>query len=875
MLPIPPNAFVGREADCAAVIELLDGSNRLLTLWGPGGVGKTRLALEVARQIAPVRPTLFVDLEAVRGAEAIAAAVAGALGISLAGVGDPEIADDKIGYALDALEGPVLLLDNFDAHVALADVTVGAWLPRALDARVLVTSRQRLRLEGEVTFEVPALKDAAAALFIERVRALSPGYEVPPEQQDILQGLLAALDGLPLAIELAAARFDVLGLKGLADRLAKSSDVLRSRSAGVGERQSTLTDTIAWSWDLLDDEEKAALQRCAVFEGGFGLPAAEAVVGVEAIDALEALRDRSLLRVSSAGGHVRFSMLGCIRAFALERLEESGGEAAARSAHAAYYGAAGRSWAEAYERRGDPDSLVSLGAERENLMEVINGSDRTAAVDAAVALEALVCARGPLRVYLERVDALVARVEANDEAAIDARKVAALYRARGNARQLRGGGDAALADYQRAIELADSAGDHDLGAAVRVDRGVAHHTRRALDEARADYEAARALVTNDPRMDGRISGNLGAIEHDRRRLDAAAAHYETALRRVREAGDRRLEGIFRNNLALLEQERGRMGQARVHFDRALELLREVRDLRFEAITNSNLGSLLHETGDLVEAERCHRRAQEILRQVGERRSEGLALARLGAALASFGHLDDARRTLDDARTILDDIGDELSQAFVQLNLGYVDLAEHIRRWAAKDELGSQAALTSLRARIRLVEAAGPGGSASLADLSDDICTSVRILKAALAAIDESVEEGHQLGERSFAADALIVGPQCAWFRAPQGNFHDFRRRQAPRRMLWRLIEQQQACPGQGLPIDALIAAGWPGERIKQSAAENRAWVTLATLRKLGLKPFLDKDEDGYRLDPSLDVQHSPLTFKEVLEIDRPGERGDP
>jgi hypothetical protein len=149
------------------------------------------------------------------------------------------------------------------------------------------------------------------------------------------------------------------------------------------------------------------------------------------------------------------------------------------------------------------------------------------------------------------------------------------------------------------------------------------------------------------------------------------------------------------------------------------------------------------------------------------------------------------------------------------------------------------------------------------ELSDDICTALRILEKAVHAIDESVPEGESATQDQFSADALVVGPQCTWYQTPQHKRYDFRRRAAPKRILDRLVQQHLDSPGKRLEVYELIEAGWPDERIQSEAAENRLWVTLATLRKLGLREYIDKDEKGYCLDPSLQIERSKINWKQI------------
>jgi predicted ATPase len=317
-LPVQPTALVGREAELSDVLELLSGS-RLLTLTGAGGSGKTRLALQAAAELVDD----YRD---------------GVWWVSLAALRDPALVEPTIGQTVGAKDGladhlrgkqMLLLLDNFEQLVPAGRVVV-ALLSEAPDVRVLVTSRERLGLSAEQEYPVPTLVPAeAVALFTARARQLKPAFE--PDEQ--VEAICSRLDGLPLALELAAARVKVLTPEQIFERLRSSLELLTGGARDAPERQQTLRATIAWSYGLLDDREKQLFARLAVFAGSFDLEAAEAVCDVE-LETLAALVDKSLLRQTDEG---RFFMLETIREFAAVALDESGDAHELRERHAEYF----------------------------------------------------------------------------------------------------------------------------------------------------------------------------------------------------------------------------------------------------------------------------------------------------------------------------------------------------------------------------------------------------------------------------------------------------------------------------------------------------------------------------------------------------------
>jgi predicted ATPase len=310
-LPRPASSFVGRERERAELASLLRDGARLITLCGPGGAGKTRLAIEAAAELVP-------DFRN------------GVYWVGLAAVRDPALVSETIGQTLGAKDGLadqigerelLLLLDNFE-QVVEAAADVSALVSACPNLRLLVTSRELLRIDGEHGYPVPPLaEDEAVELFCQR-SGLAPDETVAE--------LCARLDNLPLPVELAAARAGVLSPAEILERLSQRLDLLRGRR-DADPRQQTLRATIAWSHDLLDEEERRLFAALAVFSGGCTLEAAEEVAGAT-VDAIHSLVDKSLLRRTDE----RFWMLETIREYARERLAESGSEDEVRRLHAEY-----------------------------------------------------------------------------------------------------------------------------------------------------------------------------------------------------------------------------------------------------------------------------------------------------------------------------------------------------------------------------------------------------------------------------------------------------------------------------------------------------------------------------------------------------------
>ncbi len=864
--PVPPaGPFVGRGTALAQLTDLVR-AGRLVTVWGTSGIGKTRLAREL---VARWRngPTAFVDLTETADADDIVVAVGAALGVHA-----PH--RDSVADAI-ARRGPMLLvLDNVEQVVADAADVVGTWLAASPDARFVATSRELLRVAGEVALELPPLAlpagpddDAGALqLWLSERRLGEPGYAPDRAELATVCEILRELDGIPLAIQLAAARARMLAPSDLLARLSRRFELLSVGRRGAPARQATMRGAIDWSWDLLAPWERDALAQCSAFRGGFGVDSAEAVVDLSAhpdapavLDALQSLRDKSLLRAD--GGRLRAFV--SIRDYAADKLRAAGAaEDVERRAGRHFADLAARLRAEVDGPAGVA-ALERIAAERENLAAVAARADVAPAdaVEAVAALDVLAWTRGPVGGNLELLDRCVA---ACDAAGARASLVHALE-IRGLTRGSLGELERGDSDLSRARALAESDGDDRLLARVLASAAWIHLRAGRLDDNARLLARARALAAavGDRRLEGIVVGSAGAAPKERGQFDQAEALYREALAIHREVGNRRFEGVAYTRLTILYLEQGRFADLREVAERALAIHREFGSRYVEALVLTALGAAHHAEGRLREASEAYRAAIPLEEHMGEQRVYGSCLGYYGLAQFELGHVDRAVEFLGRAHAVLgaarehrhhalflafhggvaaaldraDDAADLLGRAARVLAAHPDDKAETVLAFmhALGDGLAASAALDN-------EQRPGGGGEVSSAR-SIDVRIAVRLLARRVAVAVSDV------------ADALVVHPAGEWFAPPgTGDRVDCRRRHPMRRLLVALATQRVHQPGAPLSADQLIEAGWPNEAMKPESAQNRLYVTLNRLRELGLRGYLAAVDGGYVLDPGRPVR---------------------
>jgi predicted ATPase/DNA-binding SARP family transcriptional activator len=607
-VPAPLTALIGRDTEVGRVRDLLARS-RLVTLTGPGGAGKTRLAIDIAAREAANGRVWYVDLSSVDLPELVASAVAGALGAT---TGPNEDAGDVVASALAAETG-LLVLDTCEHVLAGASKLASTVLHRAPGMRVLATSRRPLAVTGEAAWPVPPLglapvdaepieairSSPAVTLFCERAQDVRPDFELSADNAADVAGICLALDGLPLAIELAAARADVLSPSAILDRLQNRFDLLVEGATDVAARQQTLRGAIDWSVDLLSDEQRCFFARLGAFAGGFDLDAAEAVASDGSQDSLRLLS--ALLRHSmvAIGGGDRFRLLDTLRAYAAELLADLDADDTRRR-HARHYTQVAESSESLVRGPGQGEALARLRTEIPNFHAALEWSLSIGDLDIATRLAGSLAWFWVLDGRLDVADRHLRRAIAIDTVPAEARaKVLWGY-------SLLAAGlghlDEALETGEASTALARQSGD---SAAIGCGLNATAVARWALGDLDAAGAAHDEAIERFVAVGDLWGESICRVLRARTALDRGDADSEDLLRAgldaARRCGDAHVIGIALGLLANLQANRGEPDSA---IESARESLRLQESIGYTEGTTAALHLLarLHlASGDTADA----------------------------------------------------------------------------------------------------------------------------------------------------------------------------------------------------------------------------------------------------------------------------------
>jgi len=883
-LPARTTSFVGRSEDLSALSAHFEQA-RLVTIVGPGGMGKTSLALRFANDELPAYTTQrgggvwLTELTEARDARDVIAAVAATLGVSLVGLESEAALSDAVGRAIARRGRVLLVLDNFDRLTAHAPITVGAWLASAPSARLLVTSRTALDVTGEQLWPLAPLPSAeAVALFARRVREVQPSFD-EASASDEVQQIVELIDRLPLAIELAATRMTILSSAQLRDRLARPLDILAGRRAP--ERHGSMRRTVLDSVEVLPPGTRRLFAMASVMRNGFTLEAAEAILGdlvvprADVMNELDALVRSSLLRTSTRASDVaRYAYFETIRDVAEETCATDPARDELLRRHVSYYATlCARGSRDAVPRASDLDALE---LELENVLRahrhaiaLASCSEHAPAADAAVialGLEPLLSARGLSELRAELFDATLAALDAVGSP--DLARRAEAHLARGLAHRELGDASLAREDFERALDLSRHASQPGLAAVALMRLGGIDDLVGDTELARRRFDEALALLGSTPR--GRLRTLREAetylrVGHAHRRegdLDRARGAIVASIDRYRSLG--RDEGLASAiyELAVIEIFAARYDEAFASFEEGFRVAQRGRIRVMTGALETARGCLLQDVGRLDEALDHHAEAARIFREVGSRYREASALYYLATTHLERGNAAEAESILHRALERVEGVGAPRYEALMAgcsaaalSLLGQSEAAERAmtRAESAARRVRSEPALESnLRVhRLALDLEAGRRDAASAiaeaeklvaAHASDDSRFALRALRLA--------SRGAPSG-----ADALVVAEGGAAFTLPGASEPIVLPERSPlRRILEHLAERRLEAPGEVVTLDDVIRVGWPSEKIAALAALNRAHVALATLRKKGLREHLVSGGGGYALSRAVVVR---------------------
>jgi predicted ATPase/DNA-binding CsgD family transcriptional regulator len=718
-LPIPRTRLLGREAGRAtAQTHLLEEAVPLLTLTGPGGVGKTRLALAIADDVAShfADGVVWVDLAPLVDAALVATTIANAVGVA-ATPGRP--VPEELARALRSQQ-MLLLLDNCEHLLADTAELMGYLLARCPALQVLATSRAPLHLRGEQILCVAPLplpaddarllealsENDAVRLFVERAHAVRPAFALTETNAPTVAALCRQLDGLPLALELAAARSALLSPEALLEQMTDRLRLLSGGPRDLPTRQQTIRDTVAWSYDLLTSPDQALFRHLTVFRGGWTIPAAAAVAEIderEIVMRLGHLLDQSLIRAVEGDGEPRFTMLETIRAYGLERLAESGEEASARQGHARLFRVLAASGQEVlWAGREQKHWLDRLDREHDNLRAALDETlasrdpdgvrfaadlalfwwwrghgweartwlERAIGPDPGAATFDRVRALGWLGVFVHwhgETDLGLSLMEQSLQLAraIGARDSEAEFLGfLGDVSLERGDVDRAEQCYLASRALYENLGD-DLGVEWRGLRLA------LIADVRGDITRARALADHamqyfrgrdDPVGIAASLRRLGAAALQRGDLDAAQALLEEGLAREEDVGVLGRVAAATELLSHVLRERGELDQARALADRSRAITKDLDWGPDEAWALYRLATIAADAGDEQGAAELYQQAIIGLRASGWQRE--LAVVSLGAGHLHLagGEVSRAGASYRDGLSLFSTIGDPLGQA---------------------------------------------------------------------------------------------------------------------------------------------------------------------------------------------------------------------
>ena len=686
-LPIPVSALVGRDKELAGGKELLLRPDvRLVTVTGPGGIGKSRLALEMARDTLEHFPSgiYFVPLAGVSDPGSIAIIIAQTLGVREAG-GQLQLKTLK-EYLHNSLSAPMLLLlDNFE-HVLVAAPMLAELMAVAPQLKFLVTSRAALHVYDEHEFPVPPLalpntkslptvdllaQYSAIALFVQRATAVKPDFTLREDNAAAVAEICSRLDGLPLAIELAAARTKLLSPSAMRTRLASRLQLLTGGARDLPARQQTLRQAIDWSYDLLSPPEQKLFRRLSVFVGGCTLEAVESVcdtkqdLELDVLDGMASMVDKSLARqIEQPDGEPRFVMLETIREYGFGKMAESAEEARTRRAHAAYCLVLAEEGA-AEDTGGNPKEwLDRFELEHDNFRAAVEWLTETGDADWGLRLGSALFRFWEMREYLaEGRDQLAKLLKLGAASVPSSARQRALFAAGVLAGEQ---GDYVAADilFKENLEIGRLLKDKQ-GIAVSLNAlAVTARDSGDLAASRVIFEESLALwrELRDPLAVARALSNLANVVKMEEDYALARSLYEESLSTFRGLGDRTGVAWALNHQGDVARDQGHCEVARSLYEQSLAAFRELNDRWGIAGSLADLGNLAREQGDCRAADSLYRESIRLFQTLEHKRGVARLLESFAYSAAAQSEPDRSLRLAGASAALRQSIGAPLTPA---------------------------------------------------------------------------------------------------------------------------------------------------------------------------------------------------------------------
>jgi predicted ATPase len=684
-LPIEFTPLIGREREISSLKQLFVSDVRLITLTGPGGTGKTRLGLHVAAALLGE----FVD---------------GVYCISLAPISDPALVASTIAQNLDVRETEsqtllesliehlrekhiLLLLDNFEQIISAAPV-VSELLARCPKLKILVTSRERLRISGEHAFPVPPLalpdpkqllssnSDVAKALlqcpavqlFTQRALEVKQDFTITNENVPVVAEICIRLDGLPLAIELAAARVRMFSPQAMLARLESSLKLLTEGARDLPARQQTLRSTFDWSYDLLNEDEKKLFARLAVFAGGCMLEAAEAVcnsrgdLGINVFDGLGSLVIKNLLQqVVQKDDELRFIMLQTIHEYALERLEASGEAEATRRAHANYFLKLAEEAELHFAGAQEAVWLNSLELEHDNLRLALRWAEENGEPDISLRLAGSLGWFWRVRGYFSEGGKWLEGALSQGNATERTAKYAKALTGAGGLALSQGDYASARLFFEESMAISRELGDRKNYAKSLNGLGIIVHIQNGYAPARSLFEESLGISRELGDKQGIVASlhNLGNVAYDQGDYTSARSLIEESLAINRGLGNKQESANLLHDLGVISSGQNDLyANARLLFEESLAIKRELGNKWGMAISFHSLGNVARDQGQYTLARAFYKNSLATFHDFGDKWNLAISLFNLGIAARDQGDYGSARSFLEESLAISQALGNK-------------------------------------------------------------------------------------------------------------------------------------------------------------------------------------------------------------------------